>query len=292
MEPQHSGSQILEPTIRKVSWTEIRQQLDELRKLVGGRKVYGVPRGGQIIAGLLGNEVDHIRDCEVIVDDVIDSGKTKETYTVSTGKEFYALYDMTLARAIEWVVFPWEDQRGADSEEVIRMLIKLMGDDPMREGVRDTPGRVLRSFKELYAGYSDDPKRHITTFEKGTYDQMIILKDCEFYSTCEHHLQPFFGKIHIGYVPAEKVIGLSKLARIAECFARRLQIQERIGEQIASFLSSELECGGVGVVIEAKHFCMCARGANKQGSEMVTSSLKGVFAKQEVRSEFLRLIGK
>jgi GTP cyclohydrolase I len=120
---------------------------------------------------------------------------------------------------------------------------------------------------------------------------MVVLKDCELYSTCEHHLQPFFGKIHIGYIPNEKVIGISKLARIAECFSRRLQIQERIGEQISDFIMNELEAKGCGVIIEAKHFCMMARGVEKQNSVMMTSSLKGVFREQKVRGEFISFTG-
>jgi GTP cyclohydrolase IA len=178
-----------------------------------------------------------------------------------------------------------------EAEDVIAALIVLIGDDPDREGLRDTPRRVLKSFNELYAGYGMDPKKILgTTFEKSGYDQMVILRDIEFYSACEHHLVTFVGKAHVGYVPNERVVGLSKLARLVECFSRRLQIQERMTQEIADAMDEHLKPKGVMVVVEAKHFCMCSRGVQKQHSSMVTSAIKGVFEKGDARTEFMALL--
>jgi GTP cyclohydrolase I len=175
-------------------------------------------------------------------------------------------------------------------EMAVKMILEVIGEDYKREGLLDTPKRVVKSWKEIFAGYKQDPKAVLgTTFEKGQYDQMVICKDIELYSTCEHHMIPFFGKAHIGYIPGEKVVGLSKLARLVEVFARRLQIQEKLTDEIATTLEEVLKPRGVMVVIEAKHMCMCARGVGKQNSWMVTSSIKGLFKEKEAREEFLAL---
>lgn len=175
---------------------------------------------------------------------------------------------------------------------LIKELIKVIGDDPEREGLLDTPKRVIKSYKELFAGYDMDAKKILgTTFESSGYDQMVICKDIEMYSTCEHHMIPFIGKAHIGYIPNERVVGLSKLARVVEVFARRLQIQEKLTNQIAETMNEVLKPKGVIVVIEAKHLCMCARGVQKQHSSMVTSCVLGYFKEDEKsRSEFMGLI--
>lgn len=172
-------------------------------------------------------------------------------------------------------------------------IIKAIGDDPTREGLKDTPRRVIESYSELFSGYGKDPKDVLTVFDGEKYDEMIIAKDIEFYSFCEHHMLPFFGKIHIGYIPNGKIIGLSKMPRTVEIFARRLQNQERLTDQIAEALNDLLSPKGVGVVIEAKHLCMMSRGVEKQNSEVITSSLSGLFKKNDkTRGEFLRLIGR
>lgn len=175
--------------------------------------------------------------------------------------------------------------------ENIKQIIDSIGDDSTREGVRDTPKRVIKSWQTIYGGYKQSVKDILQTqFTCSEYSQMITLKNIEFYSTCEHHMQPFVGNIHIAYIPVEKVVGLSKLARVAEVFARRLQIQEKLTEQIAQSIWDELSPLGVGVCIEAKHFCMMSRGVNKQNSVMRTTSLKGNFKLPEVRAEFLESI--
>lgn len=176
-------------------------------------------------------------------------------------------------------------------KEAVKEIIAYIGDDPTREGVIDTPKRVVKSWKEIFGGYAEDPEKVLgTTFEKGMYDQMIICKDIEFYSTCEHHMIPFFGKCHIAYIPGEKVVGLSKMARLVEVFCRRLQIQEKLTDQIKDTMNKVLKPKGVMVVIESKHLCMCGRGVSKQESKMVTSSISGAFEAKDAREEFLRLI--
>ena len=194
-------------------------------------------------------------------------------------------------------LLPPDSQVGGDRMifteiDLVRHIIKAIGDHPQREGVRDTPKRVVKSWKELFGGYKQDPKEILsTTFEGKGYDQMVLLRDIEFYSTCEHHMLPFMGKCHIAYIPKERVVGLSKLARLTECFARRLQIQEQLTNQIADAMVECLKPVGVAVAIEAQHFCMIARGVGKQNSIMQTTSLRGVFKEEDsARSEFMSSI--
>ncbi len=176
-------------------------------------------------------------------------------------------------------------------EEHIKKLIEHLGENPDREGLVDTPSRVIRSYETLFSGYNKDPKEVLTVFDGEDYDEMIIVKDIEFYSTCEHHMLPFFGKVHIGYLPTDKIIGLSKLPRLVEIFSRRLQNQERMTSQIANALNDLLKPKGVGVIVEGKHLCMMARGVQKQTSSVTTSTVLGQFKKDlNTRSEFLELI--
>ena len=171
----------------------------------------------------------------------------------------------------------------------IREIINIIGDNSEREGLFETPQRVMKSWDELYSGYNQDPKSVFKTFENEGFDNMIICKDIEFYSMCEHHMHPFFGKAHVAYIPNDKIIGLSKLARLTDIYSRRLQNQERLTDQIAKNLFENLDAKGSGVIMEGKHFCMMSRGVQKQHSCMTTSSLYGVFRNKEVRSEFLTL---
>lgn len=176
-------------------------------------------------------------------------------------------------------------------KELVRQIITFVGDNPDREGLTQTPVRVIRSWDEIFSGYSKDPKEVFKTFDSDGYDEIILLKDIEFYSMCEHHILPFFGKMHIAYIPKNRVIGISKLARLAEIYTRRLQIQERIGIQIVNDLEKYLKPLGAACIIEAKHLCMIVRGIQKQNSIMVTSALSGVFkTKIEAREELIKLI--
>lgn len=178
-------------------------------------------------------------------------------------------------------------------EKAVEQLLGALGEDVSREGLLKTPGRVARAFAHAFVGYQQNPEALLTTFSDEHYDEMIVVKSIEFYSTCEHHLLPFTGKAYIGYIPNGKIIGLSKIPRLVDIFSRRLQNQERLTMQIAKSLNELLKPKGVGVVLEARHLCMMARGVEKQGSEVVTSAMLGLFKKEmNTRSEFLRLIGK
>jgi len=179
-----------------------------------------------------------------------------------------------------------------DFEGTIRDLLLHMGENPDREGLRDTPRRVAESYRFLTKGYKTDPERLIKkALFSEPHDDLVIVKDIEFYSLCEHHLLPFFGKCHIGYIPNGSIIGLSKLCRLVEVYARRLQVQERMTNQIADVLNRHLKPKGVGVVLEAQHLCMQMRGVEKQHSEAVTSAMLGGFrTRQSTREEFLKLI--
>jgi GTP cyclohydrolase IA len=163
------------------------------------------------------------------------------------------------------------------SKELIKLQLIALGEDPTREGLRDTPQRVIRSWGEIYSGYDKDPADLLTTFEAKGYNQIILLKDIELFSMCEHHMLPFFGKAHVAYIPGEHIIGISKLARLVDIYARRLQIQERLGDEVTTALMQYLKPRGAACIIEATHMCMRMRGIGKQHSTMVTSSLKGVF---------------
>ena len=181
-----------------------------------------------------------------------------------------------------------------DAEAAIETLLRWAGDDPQREGLRDTPARVARAFEDWFSGYNEDPEEYLKrTFEEVEgYDEMIVLRDIRFESHCEHHLAPIIGKAHVAYLPTNRVVGISKLARVVEAYARRLQVQEKMNAQIANTIQKILEPKGVAVVIEAQHQCMTTRGVHKPGVTMVTSTMLGAFRKDPMtRREFLTIIG-
>jgi GTP cyclohydrolase I len=176
-------------------------------------------------------------------------------------------------------------------ERACREIIEAIGEDPDREGLRETPVRIARMYKELFAGLRVDPKKVLKTQFDVAHDEMVILKDIPFYSICEHHFMPFHGVAAVGYIPDGKVVGLSKLARLVEAYARRPQVQEQLTGQIADALMDALHPDGVAVIIEAEHLCMTQRGVKKPGSRMVTSATRGTFRSQHVtRGEFLALV--
>ena len=179
-----------------------------------------------------------------------------------------------------------------DAEAAVRTLIRWAGEDPDREGLLDTPARVVRSYRELFAGYETDPRRYLErTFEEvGGYDELIVLRDISFVSFCEHHMLPVLGRAHVGYLPTDRVVGISKLARVVRGYARRLQIQEKMTAEIARAIQEVLRPQGVGVVVEATHSCMTLRGVQAEGAALTTSQLLGVVRDdQRTREEFLRL---
>ncbi len=179
------------------------------------------------------------------------------------------------------------------AEEAVRTLLRWAGDDPGREGLKDTPARVVRAYEDWFSGYADDPVLFLQrTFEEVEgYDEMVVLRDIRFESHCEHHLAPIIGRAHVGYLPVKKVVGISKLARVVDAYARRLQVQEKMNAQIANCIQHILEPKGVAVVIEAAHQCMTTRGIHKAGVTMVTSTMLGAFREDaRTRREFLAMI--
>ena len=180
------------------------------------------------------------------------------------------------------------------AEEAVRTLLAWAGEDPNREGLRDTPQRVVDAYRDWFSGYQIDPAAYLRrTFEEvGGYDEMIVLRDISFESHCEHHMAPIIGRVHIGYLPADKVVGISKLVRVVEGYARRFQVQENLTAQIADCITQVLRPRGVGVVVDAMHECMTTRGVHKRGVSMVTSRMTGTFRSDaRTRTEFLSFIG-
>ena len=181
----------------------------------------------------------------------------------------------------------------AQAEDAVRTLLQWAGDDPAREGLLDTPKRVAKAFEEWFGGYALDPDAYMArTFEEvGGYDEMVVLRDIDYESHCEHHMAPIIGKVHVGYLPAGKVVGISKLARVVEAYAKRFQVQEKMTAQIADCIQRALQPRGVGVVVVGAHECMTTRGVHKRGVSMVTSKMLGSFREDaRTRSEFLKLV--
>jgi len=188
---------------------------------------------------------------------------------------------------------PHRSPTQADAEAAVRTLIEWAGDDPDREGLLDTPARVARAYRELFAGYEADPREYLerTFDEVGGYDELVVLRDIRVVSFCEHHMLPFLGRAHVGYLPDQRVVGISKLARVVNGFARRLQIQEKLTAEIAQAIQDILQPKGVGVVIQSEHSCMTMRGVNAPGSSLTTSRLLGVVRDDpRTRQEFLDFV--
>lgn len=190
-------------------------------------------------------------------------------------------------------MLPQKNRKAPLLEKAVIDLVTALGEKVNSRTLSKTPRRVAQTLEKVFSGYQQDVSALLTTFKNQGYDEMIVVKDIEFYSTCSHHLLPFFGKASIGYIPREKIIGLSKMPRLVEIYSRRLQNQERLTVEIARALKNLIHPKGVGVVLEAQHLCMMARGVEKQGSKVVTSAMLGLFKTElNTRSEFLKLIGK
>jgi GTP cyclohydrolase IA len=259
--------------------------------------LYGVPRGGipaaYAVASFLPKSVivEHPSEADYIVDDVVDSGTTAERYV---GRfpvtPFYSLFPPSA----DWLVFPWEvGDTDASADDIPTRLLQFVGEDPEREGLRDTPKRFLAAWRDYTTGYAQDPGALLKTFEDGAekVDELVLVRDIPVYSHCEHHLAPFFGVAHIAYIPCGKVLGLSKFARLVDVFAKRLQVQERMTQQIAHALNDALVPRGVGVVLECRHLCMEQRGVRARGASTTTSCLLGALKKDDAaRAEFMRLV--
>lgn len=297
----------------QLSWKDIQDrarivaiEIDGLFPYTRQIYAYPVPRGGIPAAQAVATacRIGMTRDIEILlvekpyqadvfIDDIVDTGKTRSNFSEHK-KPFFALVNKTLDKDNGWYVFPWERMSGEEAgpTENIRRLLEYIGEDPDREGLSETPNRVLESYDTLFGGYKQNVADVIKVFEDDSCDEMVVMRDIEFCSTCEHHMLPFVGKAHVAYVPNGRVIGASKLIRILEVYARRLQIQERLCEQVTQALMEHLQPKGAACVLEAKHLCISARGVSKQSPVMVTSSLTGVFMEKDndARKEFLAMI--
>ena len=288
-----------------VTWNDVYFEADLIAARWRGRdvtSVVGIPQGGAVpavlVAQMLGVPLRSTPESgSLIVDDLIDSGATMQPY-VDLGYNVDALYRKPHSPAQiasqatlvdDWLAFPWEKDAGAPTDGIIR-LIEYIGEDPTREGLLDTPKRVLKAFKEMTEGYHLNPADILgTTFDVGDVDEMVVVRNIEFVSLCEHHMLPFTGTAAVAYIPKDRVVGLSKIARLIDLYARRLQVQERFTRQITTALDEHLNPKGSACVIEAAHACMGCRGVRKPSARMVTSSLTGMFRQHEVRAEFLSL---
>lgn len=274
----------MEQNHRRLNWNEVQELVLAMKSRMDKyRTVYGVPRGGCIVAALVGGViVDKPEDADVIVDDLIDSGATYRRYAAYQ-KPFHTL--LTKEHKDKWIVFPWEQNPISDVKENVVRLLQFIGEDVEREGLLRTPERYCEMFQKLTTA----PPFNMTVFENEGTDQMVIQQHIPFYSLCEHHLVPFFGEAAVAYLPNKKIVGISKLARTVEYFARRLQNQERLTQQVASYIQEGLQPLGVAVVMKARHLCVEMRGIQKPGTETITSAMLGVFREGAARQEFINL---
>jgi GTP cyclohydrolase I len=278
--------------------------------------VYPVPRGGvpafylvdaefraldiTRVSNLRLTPVQELNTADVILDDLVDSGKTKQRLKeLAPETPFYALIHKTADGSAfggyklgEWLVFPWEESEEKSVDDAFVRLLQFVGEDPTRGGLVETPLRMATAWKFWTSGYSKDPVDVLKTFEDGaeTYDEMILVRDVPFYSQCEHHLAPFFGTVAFAYVPDRRIVGLSKMSRLVDVFARRLQVQERLTTQIADAFMDHVAPKGAACLIQARHMCMESRGVCQQGHSTITSALRGVLREPTPRAEFLALI--
>lgn len=267
-----------------LSWPDIYARLS----FAPPGKLWGIPRGGQIVAGLTGRAVDTPDAADVIVDDICDSGATKARYEALYHKPVWAL--MTKAPTDGWIQLPWEaTDATADLADTVRRQLEWLGEDPRRAGLLDTPGRVERMLREMTSGMTERPASILGTVFTEACDEMVVVRHIPYWSLCEHHLLPFHGTATVGYVPqGARIVGLSKIPRLVHCFAKRLQVQERLTQQIAAALDTHLVPLGVGVVLSGEHTCMQMRGIRSPG-EMITSCLRGILREAAPRAEFLAL---
>jgi GTP cyclohydrolase I len=264
-------------------------------------RIYGIPRGGVYVAAMVcGGTLKAVtkpEEADCFVDDIIDSGKTADRYRKMYGKPTFPLVFPRVReedKNLGWIVFPWEVMvgEGYGPTDAVLRLLEYIGEDVFREGLVKTPGRYVRALEEMTSGYKMNAKEILSAQFENETDEMVMLSDIRFTSLCEHHILPFAGSVTIGYIPGKKIVGISKLARVVEMFSRRLQIQERMTQNIACAIEIELKPQGVGVVVRAHHECMSCRGVKQPGTVMVTSCMLGVMRdKGPARAEFFSLAG-
>lgn len=288
----------------QVTWEDLEVEADRIADTWRGKvsAVYGIPTGGVPLALMVASRIGvpmasewHMGSAILVVDDLIDTGRTMRKYEGSGyrdaafRKPYSPIALAPRARVMdEWLWFPWEHDKGDPEDAVVRML-QFINEDPTRDGLQETPRRVVKALKEMTVGYETDIDKILGVTFDVDCDEMIVVRDIPFSSLCEHHMLPFTGTATVGYVPGKRVVGLSKIARLVDAYAKRLQVQERLTSQIADAMVEHLKPKGVGVVIKGQHSCMSLRGVGKAGV-MMTSALRGVMRdKPEARAEFLNL---
>jgi GTP cyclohydrolase I len=271
-------------------------------------RIFGVPRGGIPAAYAVSHAlslyhkccstvVDKVEQSNVIVDDLYDSGATWRRYE-NHSQFFYTLFDKRDQYTHDWLVFPWEagEHSGDTSaDDIVVRLLQRLGEDPTREGLRETPARYVKALEHWFSGYKvEDPLALLKAFQDGAEGAdggLVVVGDIPVYSHCEHHIAPIFGTATIGYIPQGRIVGLSKMKRVVDAYARRLQVQERMTRQVADAINFELKPRGVGVVLKCRHMCMESRGVETPGSYTVTSALRGVLLDNAAaRAEFMSLV--
>lgn len=290
-----------------ISIEEVEKRAHEVAKTYRGKffyNVYGVPRGGLVPASIIANVLqipltsNPDPEKTLVIDELIDSGSTLTRFK-KDGFNTDALFrkphspEGLAPNAVEkdgWLVFPWEKGVETGPEDAVVRILEWIGEDPRRDGLLDTPRRVIKAYREMTEGYREDPKAILGVTFDVAFDQMVTLKDIPFVSLCEHHMLPFEGKASVAYIPNGRVVGLSKLARVVDTFAKRLQVQERLTQEIADAINLHVGGLGVGVIIKSRHTCMCYRGIKKDGV-MVTSVTLGLMREDpRARMEFLSLV--
>lgn len=295
--------------MQHLSWLDIQTEVERLTQRLTGMSngithVYGIPQGGVPVALLVAQATGLLITDQpapgrtLIVDDLVDTGTTMRTYR-EQGYLCEALYrkphspqdlapDATQVEA--WLAFPWERDDGDPTDGVIR-IIQHIGEDPTRDGLIDTPKRVCKAMREMTVGYHMNPAEILSKSFDVHHDEMIIVTGVDYFSLCEHHMLPFYGKATIGYIPkpGARIVGLSKLPRLLQCFSKRLQVQERLTNEIAQAILEYLDPRGVGVVLSGHHTCMSARGIEKQGQMITSCLLRDMRDDPAMRAEFLSL---
>jgi GTP cyclohydrolase I len=297
----------------ELTWDDVQGRASVVAQQIVNRvgkgfviRVHPIPRGGihaaqAVVAAAADLKrtfrlVSRFEECHVMVDDIIDSGATRKKYDGNLNT-FFALVDKQEEGITDWVKFPWEvaaNEQGP--EENIRRILEYIGEDPDREGLLETPHRVVKSYAELFSGYKyktdEDISAFLKVFKDGACEEMVLVKDISFTSFCEHHMLPFEGVAHVAYLPQGRIIGLSKIPRLVEVYSRRLQVQERLTQQITGMMDKLLKPKGSACVIEASHSCMSCRGVRQSGAKMLTSSLTGEFLDSAVRQEFFSHVNR
>lgn len=296
--------------MKRITYSKFKEDVKKLANILPKEKyknIYGVPRGGVYVAIELGkclnvdlvSEVDNITEDTLVVDDLVDSGKTLSKFPEIDRAVLYrrrkTLVGFYYVEDVEndWIEF-WYEKTNQDIQDNIIRILEYIGENPNRQGLKDTPNRILNMYDEIFKGYKITMKPEITVFNNNNdgikYGQMIF-DTGEFYSFCEHHFLPFFGEYHFAYIPEKKLIGLSKVARIVDWYSSKLQIQERLVKEIADELEDILRPVGIALILRARHLCKEIRGIKNKG-EMVTFDLRGVFREVATRQEFFDLIGR